>query len=286
MSSACGKFILGGEHSVVVKGRALGFPVKSLSLTVEESQEFDGLKINNEKHPMSEFRKILEIRKILGASSTVRGISIQSTIPIGGGLGSSAALCTALAKLHLKGLPMEDLARSALQGERLFHGKPSGVDPFTIAVGRPIVYRASDQSWRALNTERFTQAGLCFVLKDTGLRHRTDEVIRAVTTVRSETPLIWEDLMDTLAQNAELMVKAFEESPTQGLGRLMNDSHFRLLQLGVSCETMDTVVEELRSQGALGAKLTGAGRGGFVLGLFRREDAEKLPREGVLIPEF
>ena len=286
MGQAYGKFILGGEHSVVVKGRALGFPVKSLHLKVRESQDFDGLKINGERHPLSEFRKILELRKIIGATPNLRGIEIESTIPIGGGLGSSAALCTALARIHMPHSSPEDLARTALQGERIFHGKPSGVDPFTIALEQPIVYRASDQKWRPLNVEKFHNSDLCFVLKDTGLRHRTAEVIQAVSTVRTETPLIWEDLIDTLAQNAELMVKAFEESPARDLGRLMNDSHFRLLQLGVSCEPMDLMIDDMRARGALGAKLTGAGRGGFVLGLFRREDAAKLPKDGLLFPEF
>lgn len=247
-------------------------------MEVTESQEFDGLVINGQKRSIEEFQKLLELRKMVGAKTSVRGLAVQSAIPIGAGLGSSGALCTALAKLHTDSDP-ERVARAAWEGEKLFHGRPSGVDPFTIAAGCPIVYRASDQNWRPLALEKFRKAELCFVLKDTGLRHSTVQVIQAVSRVREQTPLIWEDLMDALATNAENMVRAFEENPGVELGRLMNDSHFRLIQLGVSCDELDSTVEELRNAGALGAKLTGAGRGGFVLSLFRKEAAAELGKQ-------
>lgn len=286
MSSACGKFILGGEHSVVHKGRALSFPLPELRLDVEESESFDGLRVNGALRPVSEFQKILELRQVLGARTRIRGIEIRSEIPIGGGLGSSAALCTALARLHRPGEPVEQIARVALQGERLFHGSPSGTDPFTIALERPILFRAQDQAWRPLRMERFLDAKLCFALVDSRVRHRTSEVIEAVASVRQATPLIWEDLMDALSTNAEAMAKALEESPMRDLGRIMNDSHFRLIQLGVSCEEIDGIVENMRAKGALGAKLTGAGRGGFVLGLFRRDVFESAGIEGALVPDL
>lgn len=247
-------------------------------MEVTESQDFDGLLINGQKRSIEEFQKLLELRKMVGAKSSVRGLAVQSAIPIGAGLGSSGALCTALAKLHTDADP-ERVARAAWEGEKLFHGRPSGVDPFTIAAGCPIVYRASDQNWRPLALEKFRRAELCFVLKDTGLRHSTVQVIQAVSRVREQTPLIWEDLMDALATNAEGMVRAFEENPGVELGRLMNDSHFRLIQLGVSCDELDSTVEELRNAGALGAKLTGAGRGGFVLSLFRKDAAAELAQQ-------
>jgi mevalonate kinase len=276
--SVCGKFILGGEHSIVHRGRAIGFPLPGFTLEIEEHEDPPGLIVNGEQRPDEEFRKILELRRLLGARADVRGLSIRSTIPIGAGLGSSAALCAALAR-RLAGpdADTEGLARAALEGERLFHGRPSGIDPYTIAVGKPIVFRAANLSWKPLDTRLFQENGLRFVLRDSGLRHRTVDVIEAVARVRRETPLIWEDLMDALSSNVEAMVRAFESGQGRSLGTLMNDSHFRLLQLGVSNDRLDALVDDLRAQGALGAKLTGAGQGGCVLALFREEDARSLP---------
>lgn len=287
MASANGKFILGGEHSVVLKGRALGFPVKNFSLSVSESQTFDGLRVNGEARSVSEFQKILEIRHLVGASTRVRGVAIESAIPLGAGLGSSAALCTALARQHHPSDDPAALAERALRAEKLFHGSPSGIDPYTIAFGRPLVYRAADRDWRALELAKFHDARLRFVLVDSELRHRTSEVIEAVTRVKQETPLAWEDLIDALASNAEAMVEALEQNPAKALGPIMNDSHSRLIQLGVSNERMDALVERLRHRGALGAKLTGSGRGGFVLALVPEGlDCDIMREMDAFVPEF
>ena len=81
--------------------------------------------------------------------------------------------------------------------------------------------------------------------------------------------------LEMAMDNAEAMLRCFEGQPRK-LGRIMNDSHFRLMQLGVSCESLDDIAEKLRKEGALGAKLTGAGKGGFVLALFDTSRAQEL----------
>lgn len=268
-AKACGKFILGGEHSVVYRGRALAFPLPKLELHYREHRNAQKkLILNGKIESESRLDRLLQLRSALGIESSCPGIEIKSDIPLGAGLGSSAALCVAMLRAHFPALSGTELAQRALIGERLFHGKPSGVDPYTVALEQAIAFRAQDASVQTLDTRSFREAQLCFVLKDSGTRHETLNVVSQVQKVKEETPLIWDDLMDALATNAQAMIEAFEKRPATALGRLMNDSHFRLIQLGVSNETIDDIADEFRKAGALGAKITGAGQGGFVLGLF------------------
>lgn len=267
-AKACGKFILGGEHSVVYRGRALAFPLTNLQLRYRETAVASQKLILNDKiESDARLSRLLELRRALGIESPCPGIEINSDIPLGAGLGSSAALCVAMLRAHFPALTGTELAQRALVGERLFHGRPSGVDPYTVAIEKPIAFRAQDTSVIELDTRAFREERLCFVLKDSGTRHETLNVVSQVQKVKQETPLIWEDLMDALATNAQAMIAAFEKAPRTTLGRLMNDSHFRLIQLGVSNEKIDDIAEDFRKAGALGAKVTGAGQGGFVLGL-------------------
>ena len=166
------------------------------------------------------------------------------------------------------------IAELALRGEKIFHGQPSGVDPYTVAFERPLLFRASDRSAEIVDFAPLTHAGLCFVLESSGKKHATQEVVEAVRGVREETPLLFSDAIDTLSTNVERIAKCLSRDP-RAIGPWLDDSQARLRALGVSCNEIDDTIERLKSAGALGAKLTGSGRGGFVLGLFERSAADR-----------
>lgn len=279
--SACGKFILGGEHSVVSRGRALAFPIAQWRLSAELHTDRRGLWSNGTELEEAHWLKVQEVLQLYGASH-VSSVSVTSDIPISKGLGSSAALCVELARQCTQASG-DALAKLAREGESIFHGVSSGVDPYTITLEQPIVFHSTNCQHRALDLSIFRRARLRFVLRDSGQTHSTAAVIAAVTKTKTNNPLIWQDLMDALATNAEGMLKAFEHEPRQ-LGRLMNDSHFRLLQLGVSTDTLDDLAEDSRNRGALGAKLTGAGCGGYIIALFPEEQALQLGEEFTVLP--
>lgn len=270
-ASAPGKFILAGEHSIVYRGRAIALPLLNTELKYWETDEAPALFVNGEKKETFHYQKVCALREHLGFKDGGPTLHIETQIPLGGGLGSSAALCTALGRYHAAHLSPEQLARLALEGEKFFHAKSSGIDPFTIAIGKAIVFRSQTLEWKELDLQRFHDEGLTFVLADSGLRHKTPEVLERVSHLKAQDPLIFEDLIDALSTNVEGMLKALAEGPRKMLGRLMNDSHFRLIQLGVSEERLDDLQAKLLKLGALGAKLTGAGRGGFILSLFEQE---------------
>jgi len=277
MSSACAKFILGGEHSVVSRGRAIAFPIPDLRLRFSNSSTNHDVVpryefiLNGELRSEGERLLLEELCRKLGIKNAPWCFHIDSQIPIGSGLGSSAALCVALTRNFFPELSPEEQAVVAYKGEELFHRRASGIDPFTIALDRPIVFRAADQSFRYLETSAFNKSPYCFVLVDSGSTHNTKQVQDAVHQTRTLNPLIYEDLMTTLSSNVELMLPAFESANTRTLAGLMKDSHFRLIQLGVSNDAINDLCAKLESyDSCLAAKITGAGCGGFVLGLVEK----------------
>jgi mevalonate kinase len=277
VAQACAKFILGGEHSIVQRGVAIAFPVHSLRLSVRETPSArPSLTVNAEHASDFVARELWALRKSLAPAARADvALEIKSSIPQGAGLGSSAALCTALARLHRPELSSEELARCALEGERRFHARPSGIDPFTVAFEKALLFRAQDLSYRFLQSEAFSDAGLCFVLVDSGAQHSTSKVQFEVEALKRKSPVLWEQIIEQLAQNAHEMAPAFEGAQAERLGKLMNDSQARLRELGVSTPALETICSRLLEHGAWGAKLSGAGCGGFAVGLFDRQSWSK-----------
>jgi N-acetylgalactosamine kinase len=82
------------------------------------------------------------------------------------------------------------------------------------------------------------------------------------------------------AARVEQAVSCLRTLDMTGLGRLMDESHRSCAgDYEVSCYELDQLVEVMREGGALGARLTGAGFGGFAIGLIAEEEAGRLSRE-------
>jgi len=83
------------------------------------------------------------------------------------------------------------------------------------------------------------------------------------------------DQVGRIAQAARLAIAAGQIAQ---LGPLMNDNHNLLVQLGVSSPELDRLVQAARAAGALGAKLSGGGRGGNMIALASDESAPEIAR--------
>ncbi len=132
-----GKWILAGEHAVLRGYGALAFPVKEKYLTLtyqpktsDLSADYDGSS-GDEMHLL--FWSVLEQgQQLLGQSlNRLTGhFHLQSNIPIGVGMGASAALCVAMSRwFAAQNLLLDETISSFAQRlENLFHGKSSGFD--------------------------------------------------------------------------------------------------------------------------------------------------------------
>jgi mevalonate kinase len=105
------------------------------------------------------------------------------------------------------------------------------------------------------------------VMGNTGIVADTKVVVAGVKERKEKAPEKYALLFDSaaaLVQNARKELEAFE---LQRLGASMNKNHELLQQIGVSCNELDVLVELARDCGALGAKMTGTGRGGYMVAL-------------------
>ena len=281
-ASACGKFILLGEHSVVHQRTAIAFPLldKQLSYSEITSRTVTSFTVTGEVMREENIQKLLELRERLTglrSSEFHDSIEIKTQIPIGSGLGSSAALCTSLLRAHgvKEGL---ELAEKAYYGEELFHGRASGVDPYTIAIEKIINFNSNPRSYLPLSENPIAESELAFLLLDSGTHHQTKEVLKQSDELKQKNEKYWSQIIKNLS---ELSLEGLNlwSSNFSEIGKLMTQAHKLLQELGVSNESLDSLVEEALRAGAIGAKLTGAGRGGYIVALVPAHKINKLVNE-------
>jgi mevalonate kinase len=208
----------------------------------------------------------------IGAPPRFRAV-IETELPLGAGLGSSAAVGVALARglseMARRHCPDDRAAELALGFERHFHGAPSGVDPAIAARGGVILFRRGEPP-RIERVRPRTAVFLCVAL--TGIARGTRSTVMPLSERRAARPLLYDPMLSFLGDLAQGGAAALERGDLDELGVRFDAAHGVLCALGVSCPELDDLVRVLRSASALGAKLTGAGGGGAAIGLARDRD--------------
>ncbi|MEM2384442.1 MAG: mevalonate kinase [Candidatus Bathyarchaeia archaeon] len=212
-------------------------------------------------------------KNILNLAGEIIGldINIESHIPTAAGLGSSAAVSVAttaaVSNLLEMNLGMDDIFRLALDAERVIHEHPSGVDPAISTYGGILAYRVGEGIRRLK-----VNVVLPLILGDTRIKRDTREMILRVSELRRLYPEAIESIMDAGERVANLAIKALEGGDLRALGHLMNINHALLYAIGVSNLATENLVWAARRAGALGAKITGAGGGGYIVALSHPEN--------------
>jgi mevalonate kinase len=198
-------------------------------------------------------------------------LTVASDIPIAGGLGSGAAISVAVIRALASYLAMDgsfsnkEISGLAYEVERLHHGTPSGIDNTVIAFERP-VYFVRRRPEDVIQTFALAQP-LRLVIADTGVRSKTKDVVNDVRRRWEAERERFEALFDACGRAAEAGYAALACGDLATVGSLMNENHARLTEMTVSSPTLDRLAAAARAAGALGAKLSGAGRGGNVIAL-------------------
>ncbi len=194
-------------------------------------------------------------------------LTIRSEIPDGAGLGSSAA-ASAAAALALAGLVGSDMSRDELfmvtmEGERVAHGNPSGVDPVTVVNGGVILFRKGD----GVIDRHERLEGVSLVVADSGIRRSTMGPVSSVLSLLERLGSVKRHLLSAVDEIVGAAWESIRVRSFERLGMLMNINHGLLSAIGVSTPELEEIVYAARRAGALGAKLTGAGLGGSVIAL-------------------
>lgn len=296
-AGASGKVILFGEHAVVYGQPALAVPVAQVQANAtiipqapaQTPERLDAtiwieardvrrhyrLSDASANDPLAAaVRLTLANYESSGrpASPPPFALVLRSTIPIGSGLGSGAAVCTATVRAlgAFLGLSLSNADVSALvyQTEKLLHGTPSGIDNTVIAYDQPVYFIRGQPPVPFKAAAPFT-----LVIGDTGLSKPTRLVVGDVREAYQRQPARYTALFDAMGNLVKQAYALIESGKPQLLGPLMNQNHALLQEIDVSCPELDTLVASALKAGALGAKLSGGGRGGNMIALVTPDTA-------------
>ncbi|CAF1387424.1 unnamed protein product [Adineta steineri] len=278
--SSPGKLIIGGEHAVVYGRRALVTSIDLrlyMQLTEEENESNEQI-MNIQFHDTNQNYSInlldssesypLEIQAIffiynhfktfLSNNKNQLSIQVHSDIPIGAGLGSSAAYSVCLVGcfylLCYKTLNQDDINQLAYQVECLFHGTPSGIDNTISTYGQSLVYS------RTLKKHLNFQLSNLAIL-DTGIPKSTKRMVSLVRTFIENNPHEGEQILNDI----ELCVDNMIEHPEE-INQLFQRNQQLLKCIGVSIPEIDNIIETLLKKN-ISTKITGAGGGGCLIAL-------------------
>jgi mevalonate kinase len=288
---APGKIILFGEHAVVYGRPAIAAPVMQVRAKAIASADPRGasgvVKLRApdigldttlddlpEDHPLAavvwKTASALKLSHIPSCS-----IQVTSSIPISGGMGSSAAVSVAILRAFsaLLGHPLDDEQVSALayEVEIIHHGTPSGIDNTVITYARPVYFVRGKPPEVLTVTRPFT-----LVIGDSGVGSSTAVMVAGVRERWEKSAEQYDAIFDAVGDVSDAARSAIETGRVESLGAMMDENQTLLTKLGVSSPELDKLVETARQAGAIGAKLSGAGGGGNMLALVAPENAARV----------
>ena len=203
-------------------------------------------------------------------------LRVTSSIPMGKGMSSSAALCLSIVLcVHGRSIDKQAACEEAQRLEHVILGTPCGLlDQMTMMHSLEEQCVLIDFSTKNTTTTSIPSDWI-FKLVDSGI-HRTLNSEDYRTTSRKETKR-------QHVESENRRVTEAMNSNSESLGRLLNETHESLKTIGVSTSEVDALVASLQStQGVLGARMMGGGFGGMILVLVEEESI--LPEYETMVP--
>ncbi|MGV9168872.1 MAG: mevalonate kinase [Promethearchaeia archaeon] len=290
--SGKGKSILFGEHFVVYGLPALAAGIESETVAKVRKKDSPGWTLDDNRPAVPGYKaKKLDQQKdsidnvidFCGVDLSNEGIHIEfaGDLVCASGVGASAASCVSLARALNDefGLDMtdEEINEAAYEGEKAYHGTPSGIDNTASTFGGLVWYERDLDGGSPTFEKIKLDKVMNLIIGSTGLTASTVEVVGDVRSKKEEDPSWFEKIAEEYEQLVYDAREALVNLETKKVGRLMNKNHDLLKDLTVSCEELDSLTALARESGALGAKLTGTGRGGNMIALAKdKEAAEKI----------
>jgi len=327
ISAAPGRVNLIGEHVDYNDGFVLPFAIEARTYCALRIREDSRIRIASKQEEGAPYetdiaslkpltgpiwtRYILGVIWALDVKSGLE-ILIDSEVPTGAGLSSSAALecsvAVALNEILDLDISLADLARVTQRAENEFVGVPCGIMDQSISLmgksGHALLLDCRDLSTRQIRVD-FANAGLKLLIVDTrahhalvdggyaqrraqcesvasllGVKALRDLSLSELEVARGKLPEInFKRALHVITEIArvEEAVQALEIDDFEKFGSLMTESHISLRDdYNVSCSELDLAVDTALNEGALGARMVGGGFGGSAIALIRESDTGKV----------
>ncbi len=273
------KIILMGEHSVVYGQPAIALPLPSVQLSVTLSSRQDNQRIIKSRYYHGSLENLpssmIGIKKLIDTLSarfndqeTGWDLKIESQLPAERGMGSSAASAIAIIRAFFdyydEPLDRTLLLQLADVEEQITHRSPSGLDAATVSSDKPLFYV---KGRIGVPIEMNLDASL--VIADTGKKGATKEAILAVKDELKNNNEKSEEHIKHLGELVNQTKGYLAQNDIVKLGDALNFAQTDLAALNVSDPALDHLIHVARDNGALGAKLTGGGRGGCMIALMQ-----------------
>jgi mevalonate kinase len=193
-------------------------------------------------------------------------ITYGGSLLAGSGVGASAAHCVSLARALNEefslGLSIDEINHLGWEGEFAYHGTPSGVDNTASTYGGLLLYHIKNgkKTWERINLKQPVEV----VLGNSGVTADTSKLDAHVDSQREKDPGLFSKRLQKITDQAFEMKKALENYDLATVGKLMTANHEILIEMDLSHEILIRLCNMALEMGALGAKVTGGGRGGYM----------------------
>jgi mevalonate kinase len=294
--SGFGKVILFNEHFVVYGIPSIVSAIgdsTTAEITLERRIEDLDFQINDQRPETPGYKakkseqRDKSIELILNKADIDLGhktmiIKFGGSLLAASGVGASAASCAAFARalndeFNLN-LDTESINKLAYEGEKAYHGRPSGVDNTAATYGGLIEFTKGEvPKFDHITTPK----PVPIVMGNTGLVTNTELAVSGVRERKEESPGKYDLIFEHARKLVPQARAAFETADYRAIGKLMDENHQLLQEIQVSCKELDHLVALAKENGAWGAKMTGSGLGGYMIALTPEPELQDIVADAI-----